>query len=124
MKEMNTLLYVDDESINLRMFALVFKDKFNVITAESGYEALDKLKMHPDTAVVITDMRMPGMDGLEFIRTAKKEFPGISFFILTGYDISEEITAAVKEGLIYKYFGKPFNIKEIETSIYEALRLL
>ena len=61
------------------------------------------------------------MDGIEFIRTARKDFPDIAYFILTGFDISEEINKALKEKIIHKYFRKPFNLKEIEASIIEAL---
>jgi len=115
------ILYVDDESINLMLFKANFKNKFNVITAESGLLGLDKLKENPEIAVVISDMKMPGMNGLEFIRLAKLDFPNISFYILTGFDITDEISEALDEKLIHKYFRKPFNIKEIELSILEAV---
>ncbi len=121
MSEQITLLYVDDEPINLKLFTLNFKKKYNVITAESGFEALDQLKLNPFTRIVITDMKMPGMNGLELIRLAKKDYPKISFFILTGFDITPEITQALNDCLIHKYFQKPFNMKEIECSINEAL---
>lgn len=123
MNKEKTLLYVDDEPINLRLFAFNFKKRYNVITAESGFEGLAKLKLHKEILVVISDMKMPGMNGIEFIREAKKEFPAISFFILTGFDITAEIAEALKEGLIYKYFRKPFNAREVETSINEALNM-
>jgi two-component system, response regulator, stage 0 sporulation protein F len=117
-----TVLYVDDEFMNLQLFALNFGNIFNVITAESGNEGLDKLRLRPDTSVVISDMRMPGMNGLEFIKTAGREFPGITFFLFTGYDITEEIYKAMAEGIIHKYFRKPFDLKEIENSIHGALK--
>lgn len=122
MNEKPTLLYVDDEPINLKLFALNFKNKFNVLTAGSGLEGYELLKKNNHTKVVISDMKMPGMNGIEFIRLAKKEFPEISFFILTGFDITEEIADALNERLIHKYFRKPFNMKEIETSIFEILK--
>ncbi len=121
MNEKKTLLYVDDEPINLKLFALNFKNKFNVLTAESGAEGYELLKKNPQTSVVISDMKMPGMNGIEFIRLAKKDFPEISYFILTGFDITEEIADALNERLIHKYFRKPFNMKEIESSILEIL---
>jgi response regulator RpfG family c-di-GMP phosphodiesterase len=121
MNETLTLLYVDDEPINLRLFILNFKKRYTVITAESGFEGLDKLKAHPETSVVISDMKMPRMNGLDFIRKAKVAYPHISFFILTGFDISDEISNALHEGLIHKYFRKPFNMREIESAIQEAL---
>jgi two-component system response regulator (stage 0 sporulation protein F) len=121
MNDMITILYVDDEPINLRLFSLSFKRKFNVLTADSGDHGLEMLKEQPFTKAVISDMKMPGMNGIEFIRLVKKDFPGISCFILTGYDINDEISEALREGLIHKYFRKPFNVMEIETAIREAI---
>ncbi len=111
--KMISVLYVDDEPINTKLFALNFKTLFNVLTADSGYTGLDMLKEHSEISVVISDMKMPGMNGIEFISQAKKEFPNIIFFILTGYEITEEIAEALNINLINKYFQKPFNLKEI-----------
>lgn len=121
MNDKVTLLYVDDEPINLKLFELNFRKKFNVITAESGLQGYELLKENPHTIVVISDMKMPGMNGIEFIKLAKKDFPNISYFILTGFDITEEIADALNERLIHKYFRKPFNLREIESSILEIL---
>ena len=121
MAELPTILYVDDEPINLTLFKINFKNKYNIITAESGDQGLEQLKLNPYVNVVISDMKMPGMNGIEFIRMAKEDFPDISFFILTGFDITEEIARALEEKLIHKYFRKPFNIKEIDSAITEAL---
>jgi response regulator RpfG family c-di-GMP phosphodiesterase len=121
MNEKVTLLYVDDEPINLKLFELNFRKKFNVLTAESGSQGYELLKQNPHTIVVISDMKMPGMNGIEFIKLAKKDFPNISYFILTGFDITEEIADALNERLIHKYFRKPFNLREIESSILEIL---
>lgn len=122
--KITTVLYVDDEPINTKLFAINFKNLFNVLTADSGFNGLDRLKEHPEISVVISDMKMPGMNGIEFISQAKKEFPNIIFFILTGYEITEEIADAIKINLINKYFQKPFNLKEIESSINQAQELL
>ncbi|PKP39278.1 MAG: response regulator [Bacteroidetes bacterium HGW-Bacteroidetes-15] len=121
MKEKVTVLYVDDEPINLKIFELSFKNRFIIYTALSGFEGMGILKSNPEISVVVSDMRMPKMDGLEFIALAKQEFPNIIFFILTGYDITEQIADALNNRLINKYFRKPFNFKEIESSIVEAL---
>ena len=116
-----TLLYVDDEPLNLQLFAFNFKHKFDVKTAESGNDGLEILRSDPNVSVIISDMKMPGMNGIEFIKAAKRDFPHISYFILTGFDITEEIADALKQGLIHKYFRKPFNMKEIDASIQEAI---
>jgi two-component system, response regulator, stage 0 sporulation protein F len=117
-----TLLYVDDEPLNLTLFEINFQKKYTVKTALSGEKGLDILRSEPAIAVVITDMKMPGMNGIEFIRKAKENFPAIVFFILTGYEITEEIIQALEEKLIHKYFKKPFLIKDMETAILEVLQ--
>ena len=121
MEKRVSILYVDDELLNLELFALVFKKKFNVITAESGSEGLEKLKQNKDVCIVISDMRMPGMNGIEFINNAKKDFNNIAYFILTGFEITEDIADALNQKLINRYFKKPFNSKEIESTINEVL---
>jgi DNA-binding NtrC family response regulator len=118
------VLYVDDDPMNLKIFELSFKNKFKVYTATSGDEAMNILKENSNICVVISDMLMPKMNGIDFITLAKKEFPNIVYFILTGYDISEQISSALKSNLINKYFRKPFNFNEIYSTVFQALRNL
>ncbi len=117
MEEKRTILYVDDEEINLMLFEINFKEKFNVVIADSGSGGLRILEKLPDITIVISDMKMPGMNGIEFIKKAKKLFPNVVYFILTGFEITNEISSALKNKLINDYFKKPFNMREIETSI-------
>ena len=121
MKPNITLLYVDDEPINLTVFELNFKKKYKIITAISGKEGLSKLENNDDIIVVISDMKMPGMNGIEFIKEARKNFTNVSYFILTGFDITGEISKALDDNLIQKYFRKPFNVNEINTTITEII---
>jgi len=116
-----TILYVDDEPINLRIFELNFKRKYQVITAKSGFEGLSQLEAHPDVAIVVSDMKMPGMNGIQFITQAKLQYPNIVFFILTGFDITDEIAKALDDKLINKYFSKPFNAAEMDESIQKVI---
>lgn len=115
------ILYVDDEPINLQLFALNLRKKHPVSTAEDGFKAMAILNLEPNINIVISDMKMPGMNGIEFIKMAKGLFPEKKFFILTGYEITPEIQDALKTGLILKYFSKPINIKEIEKTINDAI---
>lgn len=118
-----TLLYVDDEPINLMLMETMFAKKYRVLSGKSGFHGLQLLEEHKDVKIVISDMKMPGMDGLEFIKKAYVLYPGIVFFILTGYDITEEIETALKNRLIYKYFQKPFRMNEIEEAISKAINI-
>jgi len=116
-----TVLYVDDEKINIQLFALNFRKKFNVITAENGISGLELLSGNDRINAVVSDMKMPYMSGIEFITKAKESYPDIPFFILTGFSITEEISNALKEELIKGYFTKPLNIMQIESAIVKAL---
>lgn len=111
------IIYVDDESMNVQLFQLIFKARYEVVTGSSGAEALDLLDQHPDTQVVISDMKMPGMSGLEFIARAKQKYSDKKYYLLTGFEIGPEIQAAIESGLILNCFQKPFNLKEIEDCI-------
>jgi two-component system, response regulator, stage 0 sporulation protein F len=112
-----TLLYVDDEPINLMLFEEVFTEKYHILTALSAKEGLEQLQLNPQVQVVISDMKMPGMNGVEFIIQAKALFPLIEYFILTGFGITRDIADAVQNKIIRNYFGKPFDADEIERAI-------
>ena len=120
MNKKTTLLYVDDEPINIMLFEANFKNHYHVVTAESGMKGLEKLQSNPEISVVVSDMKMPEMNGIQFIRQAKKKYSNIKYFILSGYELTEEIIDALNNKLILKYFKKPFNMKDIEDSIDEA----
>lgn len=116
-----TILYIDDEPVNLELFEILFEDEYNVITAESGVEGLDKLADNDDISIVISDMKMPQMNGLEFIGKARILFPDITYIILTGYDITKEIIAAIESNIVKKYICKPFDIEKIRETLNEAM---
>ncbi len=111
------LLYIDDEPINVYVFMINFGKKYNLLTARSGQEGLKILRSNPEIKIIITDYSMPGMDGLEFVREAKSQFPDCSFFILTGYELSDDIRYEIDRRYIKEYFSKPLNIKKLAESI-------
>ncbi|TGM82375.1 response regulator [Leptospira mtsangambouensis] len=114
-KTKRKLLYVDDEILNLYLFRDYFKNEFDVIVAKSGKEAMDELNENLDVQFVISDMRMPEMNGLEFITEAKTLRPNITYCILTGYDLTPEIQTAIVEKKVARYFSKPFDPAEISS---------
>lgn len=114
-----TILYVDDEMPNLQLFELMFKNEYRVLTAISGQEGLEKLQVeHQNIIVVVSDMCMPGMNGIEFIKKAKEKFNGkIAYFILTGFGRNTEIEEALRKHTIQHFFTKPFNRDEVRVAI-------
>lgn len=122
MEKKVTLLYVDDEEINLQLFALSFEPIYSIITAISGQEGLLKLEDHKDDIiVVISDMKMPQMDGIEFINEARKKHDNIAYFILTGFEFNDKIDEALKTNTIQEFFTKPFNIEEIKNAVQKVV---
>jgi response regulator RpfG family c-di-GMP phosphodiesterase len=121
MNSKTKVLYVDDEFINLQLFEINFSNKFEILTAHSGNEALILLDKNPDTRVVLSDMKMPNMNGIEFILKAKEKHSEKDYFILSGFDLNEEIHQALESNLILNYFRKPFNLIEIETAIINSV---
>lgn len=115
-----SVLYVDDEEPNLFLFKVSFEDKYEIFTSSSGPEGLEKLAhAHNEIIVVISDMNMPEMNGVEFVRKAREQYAEIGYFILTGYDYNDEIDEAIKEKVVNKFFTKPFDQQQIERAIEE-----
>lgn len=119
MSEKTKIIYVDDEEINVMLFQINFSVNHEVYTGNSGYQGLELIEQHPDVKVIISDMNMPEMNGIEFIKKAKEKYPDKKFYILTGFETTVEIENSLKSGLIQKYFRKPFDMHEIENTINE-----
>lgn len=116
-----TVLYLDDEKDNLFIFEANFNEIFHVITSTSPTTALEKLDTHYDDIIaVISDMRMPTMNGVEFIKKAKSQYNKVFYYILTGFGQNDEIEEAISNHLIHKCFTKPFDAEEIESTILGA----
>jgi response regulator RpfG family c-di-GMP phosphodiesterase len=117
MQEKIKILYVDDEFINLQLFKIIFSKKYEVLTELNPIKALEILDKELEISIVISDMRMPQISGIEFIKKAKEKYPDKKYFILTGYEITEEIRQALDNRLILEHFKKPFDINLILKSI-------
>ncbi len=114
------ILYVDDEVLNLELFSIIFQDEYEIETANSAAEAF-KCLMNTSFDVVISDMKMPGMTGLEFISNAKQKYRNIKFFLLTGYDISATIREAINNNLIVQHLTKPLDENEIRIALSKVI---
>ncbi|NEQ45531.1 MAG: GAF domain-containing protein [Leptolyngbya sp. SIOISBB] len=115
------LLVVDDEPDNLDLLYRTFYRQFKVLRAESGYAALEVLTKHPDVAVIISDQRMPGMSGTEFLRQTADQYPNIMRIILTGYTDVEDLVGAINQGKVFKYVTKPWEATDLKIVVTQAL---
>lgn len=115
------LLVVDDEPDNLDLLYRTFYRQFRVLRAESGHAALEILEKQPDVAVIISDQRMPGMSGTEFLRQTAVQHPNIMRIILTGYTDVEDLVDAINQGKVFKYVTKPWEASELKNVVAQAL---
>ena len=116
------ILYVDDEVINLELLQLTFMNDFKVITAKSAQEGLKALDSDPDIRVVISDLKMPKMNGLEFIKVVKNKDPGKTCMLLTGFMESDIMLEGFNKELIFRYLMKPWEKDQLKETILEALK--
>ena len=114
------ILIVDDEPANLRMLGRLFNDRYDVFTAGSGPEALELLDVH-DFALIITDQRMPGMTGIEFLKQAAKIRLHTVRIILTGYTDVDALVEAINSSVVYKYITKPWSNTDLQQTVQRAI---
>lgn len=113
------VLLVDDEKDFIEMLSLRLKEVGEKITvAYSGQEALDTLEK-TDLDVVILDIKMPGMDGIETLREIKKQFPLVEVIMLTGHGSTETAVEGMKLGA-FDYLMKPADFDDLTLKLEGA----
>jgi diguanylate cyclase (GGDEF)-like protein/PAS domain S-box-containing protein len=116
------MLLVDDEPNVLRALArLLRRDGYTIHTATSADEGLDILARQR-VQVVVSDQRMPGTSGTEFLSKVKEMYPDTVRIILSGYTDLATVTEAINRGAIYKFLTKPWNADELREQVLEAFR--
>lgn len=114
------IMIVDDEPANLRTLLRLFRQEYQVITAESGAEALTLLQQH-DVALMISDQRMPQMTGTELMKKAVEVRPQMVKILLTGYTDIGALIESINSGLVYRYLTKPWNNDDLQLTVARAL---
>ncbi|MEW6514661.1 MAG: HD domain-containing phosphohydrolase [Pseudomonadota bacterium] len=115
------ILCVDDEPSILSALKRLFRSHgYAILTAESGQEGLDFLAREP-ADLVISDMRMPHMDGAQFLEQVFARWPETKRILLTGYADASATIAAVNQGKIWSYISKPWNDGELVMTVQQAL---
>lgn len=119
-KKKFSLLYVDDEATNLRVFKANFRKFFNVHTSTNPIEAIDILN-EEDIQVIVTDQRMPEMTGTQFLEKILPDHPDVIKIILTGFTDIEAIKDGINRCGIFKYITKPWNFDEMKGVLERAI---
>jgi diguanylate cyclase (GGDEF)-like protein len=119
----DTLLIVDDEvNILNALRRLLRRENYNVLIADSPRAAFELLAQHR-VQVIISDQRMPEMNGTEFLARVKQIYPDTVRIILSGYTDLASLTDAINRGAIYRFLVKPWNDDELRVQIREAFRV-
>jgi DNA-binding NtrC family response regulator len=118
MEAREKLLYVDDEEYNLLLFKMNFNEMFDVYTTLTPFEGLEIVKKEK-IKVVVTDYKMPGMNGLELIDRIKESHPETICMVLSAY-LNNEIVA--DKAKVFRYIVKPYQKDKLASDIYEAFK--
>jgi DNA-binding NtrC family response regulator len=115
------ILCVDDEINILNAMKRSFLDEeYEIVVSDSTEEGLRLLESAGPFQIVISDYRMPTMNGVEFLRTVGKRCPDTILIVLSGYGDAGTIEAAINEGHIYKFIPKPWNTDELLGTIQKC----
>jgi response regulator RpfG family c-di-GMP phosphodiesterase len=116
-----SVLCVDDEARVVEGLTLHLRKDYEVHTALSGEEALKKLKELGGVAVVVSDMRMPGMDGAALLKRVRSSYPDASRILLTGETGRDAAVRAINDGQIYRFLTKPCPPEQLKAAVDAAL---
>ena len=117
-----TLLLLDDEENILRALARVLRrDGYHILTANRAQDAFALLAKH-DVQVILSDQRMPEMNGTEFLSRVKDLYPDTIRIVLSGYTDLKSVTDAINQGAIYKFLTKPWNDEQLRATIAQAFQ--
>ena len=117
------LLYVDDEQSNLDLFNLHYEDDFNIRTSLNADKAL-KILEKEDIGLIITDERMPGMTGIEFLERVVKQWPDTIRIIISAYNDADILLRAINSGHAHEYIVKPWDEEQLKVTLENSLRMV
>lgn len=117
-----TILYVDDEVHNLISFNATFRREYKILTAQSGKEGLQVLAEN-EVHLVLSDQRMPGMLGVDFLEHVFQHYPETIRMIITGFSDIDAVIGAINKGRVNRYITKPWDEREMRVTIENARQL-
>ncbi|MEV6305946.1 response regulator [Actinoplanes sp. NPDC051861] len=116
------VLLVDDEESVLETLSMQLGRDYRLLTAADGAEALRVLAEHGPAAAVVSDMRMPGMNGIELLHRVQMEYPSTTRVLHTGHGDMATAVAAINSGGVYRYLPKPAGTETLRAAIRDSVR--
>ena len=121
--EKHTILIVDDEVNNLQLLRRTLRHDYNILTASNGKEALEIVEGKGDEiALIVSDQKMPEMEGTEFLKRVAGEYPDIVKILLTGHLDVDAIVDSINDCHLYQYIVKPFDPEELKMTIDSGIK--
>ena len=121
MNDKKRILFVDDDDLVLSCFQRILGRRFSLDVAANATEALLAIEANGPYSIVVTDMRMPGMSGLELLTVAKQASPETTGVLMSGNPELDDLDQAVSGGVIYKVLQKPFPSETLIALLEEIL---
>ena len=121
MMERTILLVDDEENITASLVRLLRRDGYTILRANSGQEGLELLTQR-EVGVIVSDQRMPGMTGVEFLSKVKEFYPDTVRIVLSGYTELNSVTDAINRGAVYKFLTKPWEDDLLRANVKEAFQ--
>lgn len=118
-----TILLVDDEPNVLAAYRRELRDRFNLLTADGGRAALEQVDRHDSIAVVVSDMHMPEMNGVELLAEVKRRMPDTFRIMLTGCNDQQTAIAAINQGSVHRFHNKPCASSDLARSIDSGIAI-
>lgn len=115
------VLFVDDEQNVLESYRRMLRSHFKVVTALGGVAGLESLTQEGPFAVVVSDIKMPHMDGIEFLSKVKEKFPKVIRMVLTGYADLDTAINAVNHGDIFRFLTKPCDNNDLVNALISGI---
>jgi response regulator RpfG family c-di-GMP phosphodiesterase len=116
------VLFVDDEEHILKSLKrLLRKEPYQVFTAVGGEAGLEVLEENPDIQMVVSDQRMPGMCGTEFLAKVKAKYPETIRLVLSGFAEASAIVDAINEGEVFRFIAKPWTDEDLKSTFRQCL---
>ncbi len=119
-KSKHKILIVDDEKSNLDILRRLFRRKYQVLSAESGEDALDILAEH-EVALILSDQRMPGITGAVLLERAMQTHPDAIRMILSGFTDTEDLIESINSGQVYRYVVKPWDSNDLQQTVDRSI---
>ncbi len=116
------ILFVDDEANTRKYFKRLFSEKFRILEAEDGVQALEVFRQHAnEIGIIVTDQRMPNETGVGFLSKIADEYPDIIKILSTAYSDIDAAIGSINDGGIFRYMTKPWDIPQLEITLRRAM---